>query len=116
MKISRPFYYKSKNFSKNIFFFLFNYIIIFAFINAEIAECEKDIPILISRECKLEYCSKEQFDSKYCIINNTIIKTQWINNFIVFSDKTYSYLNFGSFSNGDIVIESTCYPQKPKRI
>ena len=95
----------------------FIFIFILSILKVESTECPKDRPILISStgECKLEYCSKEQFDSKDCILNNAIIKTQWINNIIIFAEHPYRYLGYGSYSNGDFVIESTCYPENPKR-
>ena len=32
----------------------------------------------------MQYCSKSQFDNGECSINNTIIKTQWLNDIILF--------------------------------
>ena len=98
------------------YLFYFNIIFLFHIIKAEIKECSKEQPILISGECKLEYCSKEQFDLKQCQVNNTIVKTQWINNLIIFGEGTYRYLSYGIFDNDDIVIESTCYPLRQKRM
>ena len=108
--------FKRQNNRKSALISLFNLILLFSIIKSEIVECEKDKPILISEECQLDYCTKEQFSSGYCLINNTKIKTQWINNLIVFGDLSYRYIGFGSYSNGDFVIESACYPQQPKRI
>ena len=39
-------------------------------------DCKRDIPILISGECKLNYCSEYQFISSKCLIANSIVKTQ----------------------------------------
>ena len=85
-------------------------------IEAEITECPRDKPISKLNDCKLDYCSKAQFDSKDCEIKNSIIETQWLNNIIVIGDQSYRYINFGTYSNGDMVIESTCYPGKTKRM
>ena len=60
-------------------------------------------------------CLKEEFDSKSCIINNTIIKTQWLYNIIRIGGLAYRYINFGTYSNGDMVIETTFYPPKAHR-
>ena len=106
----------SKNNKASNFIFLLNIISLFNIIKAEITECSKQQPILISSQCKLEYCSKEQFDLKQCIINNTIVKTQWINNLIIFGENPYRYLSYATYSNDDIVIESACYPLKQKRM
>ena len=100
----------------NIFMILIKFIFIFDIIKAELTECPKEKPILKSGECKLEYCSKTEFDSKYCSINNSIVKNQWINNLIIIGDYSYRYINFGTYSNGDMIIETTCYPEQPKRM
>ena len=63
------------------FLFIFiEFFIDFYLINSQIIECPLEQPILKSGNCTLEFCSKEQFASKYCIINNPIIKEQWLNN------------------------------------
>ena len=112
------FYFKkySPIYSSKIILFLFSLIILFYIIKTEIIECSKDQPILISGQCKLEYCTKKQFELKQCIVNNTIVKTQWINNLIIFGDNSYRYLSYATFSNDDIVIESSCYPFQQKRM
>ena len=97
-----------------IIFIIIQSILTFHIILADIFECTKDKPILISKECKLEYCTKKQFESKECIINNTVIKNQWLNNIIFIGDKYYSYINFATYSKGDMVVETTS--SQPKRI
>jgi len=82
----------------------------------EITECPRNLPILVSNVCKLQYCEKNQFDSNYCQIKNSTIKTQWLNNINVISEKYYRYINIGSYSNGDMVIETTSFPGTTKRI
>ena len=113
MNLFLKYEYKTLSYAFIIFF---KFIFIFDIIKTQITECPKDKPILISGECKLEYCSKSQFDSKYCTINNSIIKNQWINNFIIIGDYSYRYIYFGTYENGDMIIETTCYPEKPKRM
>ena len=80
-------------------------------IKSEPTNCTRDTPILTGGQCKLEYCSKERFNSSDCRIANSIVKTQWLNNIIVFGDKNYRYVNFGMFSNGDMVLSTTTYPK-----
>ena len=104
----------NKKIKSNHFIVFLNLIFILIIKNV-VTECPVNTPILISGQCKLKYCSKAEFDSKYCKINNTIIKTQWLNNIIQIGGLTYRYINFASYSNGDMVIETTCYPGKPKR-
>ena len=95
-----------------IIFLIIHLIFTFHIILAVITECTKDKPILISKECKLEYCTKKQFESKECIINNTVIKNQWLNNIIFIGDKYYRYINFATYYNGDMVVETTSSQQK----
>ena len=45
-----------------------------------------------------------------------IDKTKWLNNIIIIGDRKYVYVNFGLFSTGDIVVETTGYPLLPKRM
>ena len=87
----------------------------FVIINRVLADCPRDKPILIYGNCQLQYCEKEQFDSNACKINNSIIETQWLNNIIKIGGLKYRYINFASYSNGDMVIETTSYPGEPKR-
>ena len=84
-------------------------------IKSEPKNCSRDTPILTGGECKLEYCSEERFNSSDCRIANSIVKTQWLNNIIVFGDKNCRYVNFGMFSNGDMVVSTTIYPKTKKR-
>ena len=112
-------FYIKKNkplYSSRIIIFSLSLIILFYIIKTEITECSKEQPILISGQFKLEYCSKEQFDLKQCIINNNIIKTQWINDLIIFGDNSYRYLSYETFSNDGVVVESACYPFQQKRM
>ena len=80
-------------------------------------DCPKDKPILLEkRSCVSLNCSEYEFETNYCIINNTIIKTQWLTNIIVFGDLNFRYINFVTYSNGDMVVESTSCPGGPKRM
>ena len=62
---------------------LINIFIFFQIIKTILSECDKSIPILTKNGCELKYCTSEQFTSKQCQINNTIIKTQWLTNIII---------------------------------
>ena len=68
-------------------------------------ECNMTTPILIQNECKLIYCSEAQFISGNCSINNTIIKTQWLNNIILFNDYKIRYGSLAVNFNGDMIYE-----------
>ena len=74
-------------------------------------ECPIDNPILLkNNSCLSINCSKEEFESKDCIINNSKIKTQWITNIIIIGDKDFRFINFVTYSNGDFVVETTPCP------
>ena len=68
-------------------------------------ECNINTPILIQNECQLIYCSEDKFISGYCSINNTIIKTQWLNNIILLNDYKVRYGSLAVNSNGDMIYE-----------
>ena len=109
---------KSK--TKRKIFFDFNSLLIISFIllfaPIESNEnCGRDIPILKESQCYLLYCSKDQFDSGECQINNTIIKTQWLNNFINIKISFTRYVSFASYSNGDMILQAGTYPKSKKR-
>ena len=46
----------------------------------------------------------------------SINKDQRINRIIYIGDIYFRYMNFASYSNGDMVVETTCYPQQRKRM
>ncbi len=51
-----------------------------------------------------------------CIIsNNTIITTKWLNNIICIGGLNFRYVNIATFSNGDLVVETTAIPGNSKR-
>ena len=44
-------------------------------------ECPRDKPILVkNKNCSLIYCNAEDYENKICIVNNSIVKEQWLNN------------------------------------
>ena len=51
-----------------------------------LCDCPPESPILKDDICTSIYCSEEQFKSGDCKINNTIIKTKWLNNIIKFEN------------------------------
>ena len=85
------------------------YILYFFLITLEIISCEcpENQPILKNNACSFSYCTESEFNSNYCSINNTKIKTQWLTNIIIFGDMNARFINFASFSNGDFVVEAT---------
>ena len=105
---------KSKNISILIVFRTFLFL---SLIKKSIhTECTKEKPIYEDGVCKLTYCPDSDFSSNKCIIKNSIIKTQWLNNIIVIGDKSFRFVNIGIFTNGDMLIQTNAYPAQPKRI
>ena len=96
-------------------------IMIFQFLLLKIVlgednECQREYPIKIGTECLSQKCSQEQFDLGECIISNSIIKTQWLNNIIIIGDKDFRYINFLTTSKGEMIIYSVSYPSTNYRI
>ena len=74
-------------------------------------ECERNAPIsLLDGTCKLIYCSDEEYEDNTCTVSNQIIKTQWLSNIIKIGDRDFRYVNFATYSNGDMLVETTAYP------
>ena len=103
---------KSK--TKKSLIFLFSefkiFLLFIIILNQSFQECPKDYPILKYDNCTSDYCTKEQFYRKECIINNDIIKTQWLNNIIDLEMTHFKYVNLASYSNGDLILQVDPYP------
>ena len=69
-------------------------------------------PILLtqSNECVMKYCTEENFKNNICIIDNDIIRTQWLNNIIIFGDENCRFAKIAKYSNGDIIAISQINP------
>lgn len=78
--------------------------------------CTRKIPILKDGSCVLEYCTQYEFNKKICVIDNQIVKTQWLNDIIWIGDQNFRYINIANNSNGDMIVETTSYPPSEKRI
>ena len=105
---------KFKNFCKFGFDFIGILTLLFNIIQSK-DECERDKPIFNGSSCQLKYCTKEDFNNNVCQINNTIIKTQWLNNIINIGDPSFRYVMFASYSNGDLIFETVGYPDSMKK-
>ena len=69
--------------------------------------CNKTHPILKNDECLSIYCSEEEFNSSICIINNEIIKTQWLTNIMAISGTDYRHIHPFLTSKEDLIIQTT---------
>ena len=78
-------------------------------------ECDRSTPIRIHGSCVLEFCTQQQFNNKDCIIDNQIIKTQYLNHIIILDEILSIQSSVGpkvditKYSNGDIVSLSFSY-------
>ena len=93
--------YTSINFIFQIIFISLNYK---KFIKSD---CPKDNPIKIDGECKSQFCSENDFKSGICKIENEIIKTQWLNNFIVFDEYRYRFNSMTISKKEDFILETS---------
>ena len=90
---------------KNKYFFP---IILFLFfdISSSLDVCPTEGTII--KNCKIDYCSGMNFSSFK-------EKTQCLNNIIVVGENGYRYINFASYSNQSMVLETTKIPQSQDR-
>ena len=52
-----------------------------------------------------------------CIIsNNSIIIGQWLNNIICLGDENFRYVNFATYPNRSMIVETTAIPESPNRM
>ena len=92
----------------NLFCLLFRYILA--------QSCERNNPIFKDNKCNSIFCTKNEFNSSICSIENEIIKTQWLNNFISLEISYLRYVSFASFSNGDMILQIGTFPNSYFRI
>ena len=91
---------------------LFFYFILITISNINSEECEIDNPIIKDSECQMIYCPNSQYKDNTCVISNSIIKTQWLNNIILISESPSLYINQLINSNGDLIIMSNKYSSR----
>ena len=84
--------------------------IIFLLFYIKCEECPKDHPIFNYKKgiCTLECCTKSEYDEGICLIANSIIKTQWINNISILSisDNSQTYSNVAYDDEQNLLFES----------
>ena len=98
---------------KFLHYFLYLKFIIF-FINLSQIfsdECPYNNPFLFEDECTTGICSLDYIETAICTINNEIVKTQWFNNIIYFSDFStiiFDYIDIYANSNGNLFLLASC--------
>ena len=75
---------------------------------------DKHLPFLKEGECT-SYCSLEDLRDNVCIIDNDIVKTQWINNIIYLSGDELKYINMAVTQKDDLLILMSNYPKTNTR-
>ena len=66
--------------------------------------CERNNPIYKNGQCQSTFCTEAEFKNNICSIENDIIKTQWLNNFIVFDEYNYRFTNKVINDEGDFIL------------
>ena len=61
-------------------------------INFIYSQCSRDNPFLKNDQC-ISSCIREEINNDTCIINNDIIKTQWLNNVVFLKGSNFLYLD-----------------------
>ena len=91
--------------NKQIFTMLLFYFLLLN-ISSTLIECPRDSNI--NENCKINYCSEIQFSTLK-------EQAQCLNNIIVIGEKDFRYINFASYSNETMVIETTKIPKTNER-
>ena len=79
------------------------------------SSCPKDSPFLKDEVC-LSCCTNDEINNKICIIDNEIMKTQFINKINYLSGNGYNYLNMAVTKNQDLLVLISSYPESNDRI
>ena len=108
----------AKIFKSEIFIFIHLIILYFKKHNFVKCNCEKEIPIKKDGQCQLIYCTETEFNNNICSIDNDIIKTQWLNNFIIINEENSRYRFTGMVitDEGDLIIETSPEETNGKRL
>ena len=95
--------WRRKNLINKMFFLV---LIIFFINNSLCEECPRNKPILKDNKCSSLYCTSEEFEKGICIISNSFIKSQWLNNIHSFLPTGISHVWATSDSKGDVFLIS----------
>ena len=81
-----------------------------------IKECPIDKPILDNFDvCSSKYCSRNDFETEECKIDNDIIRTQWLNRMDLIGENGFRFVSMATFSNGDLILETISDSDNIKR-
>ena len=104
---------KTKQFSYFFLIKVFLFIQIIRFCRSLCAQ--KNTPFLKDGVC-LGYCSKEEIDEKLCVVENEVVKNQWINNINYLSIGDYKYIILVSTEKDDLISVISTYPATNTRL
>ena len=90
---------------KIFLYYLFHIFIFLTKIRIIKNECGKDTPYLRSNICSSNICQDNELSDSSCSVDNSIIKTQWLNNILIFNENNFRYGNFAINDDGDMIIE-----------
>ena len=77
--------------------------------------CPRNNPFLKDNVC-VSSCTSEEIEDNSCIINNEIVKTQWLNNIIFLNFSNCFYLNLHVSENNTLYSLTSRYPPSNTRI
>ena len=78
-------------------------------------KCGRDNPFLKEDIC-ISSCKTEEINKGICIINNDIIKTQWLNNINIIGGKEFIYVNVESSEINNLYYLASSFPASNERI
>ena len=71
--------------------------------------CDRENPIYKDGQCQSIYCTETEFKNNVCSIDNEIIKSQWLNNFIIFNEYNYIFTNKVINEDGDFILITSTF-------
>ena len=89
----------------------FKLLFTFFMINTVISDYES-----VNNLCVFNYCNEYDINELKCSINKTIFNSYFVNNIIWIGDKYFRYVNLATYSNGDLVVESSSSQGSSKRM
>ena len=107
---------KAKLKVKSIIFDLITFFLFSIRISLSYCSCDLNKPILINGICELKYCTEDEYKNEDCLIDNDIIKTQWLSSIIRFDDNKYRYGSIAVNSEGDMIAEFSTEENNGKRL
>ena len=75
----------------------------------------RDNPFLLNNKC-VQSCEEEEINGNLCIIENEIIKTQYLNNIIYIKEENIAFLNIEVSENNNLYYILSNYPASNTRI